>query len=412
MDEIGKADAMRPALRNMVEASDRLEQAILLAPDEPLYRRDLCELYRLQGRLDEALTHGLRAVKLAPNDANAHYNLGILYYDRMEIEAAIDHDRRALALDLSLIGAHFELAEALLLSGQFEEGWAEYEYRFALPNVPPLLPPGHDWPLWDGSPMPTGTLLLIGDQGFGDTIQFCRYIPEVAALCPNLVVAASADMLPLIRQQRGIQQSACRWEDLPRFDAYCTLSGLPRLFRTTLANIPAPVPYLRADPEQAARWRQKLDALAPRNYRRIGLVWAGRPTHGNDANRSMRLQQLGALAHAEKVALVSLQKGVAQAELGRYFGTAPLINLGAEIADFTDTMAILATLDRLVTVDTSVAHLAGAMGRPVSILLPYACDWRWLTRRSDTPWYPSATLCRQAAPGDWESAMEAVLGSL
>lgn len=404
--------AARPRRERLAEASGRLEQAVALAPDEPLHHRDLCELYRLQGRLDEALAHGLRAAELAADDANAHYNLGILYYDRLEIDAAIFHERRALALDPSMAGAHFELAEALLLSGQFAEGWAEYEHRFALPHVPPLLPPGHGRPLWDGTPMPAGTLLLIGDQGFGDTIQFCRYIPEAASLCPNIVVAASADMLPLIRQQRGVRHSAHRWEELPPFDAYCPLSSLPRLLGTTLANIPARIPYLRADPQQAARWRRKLDAFIPRTYRRIGVVWAGRPTHGNDANRSMTLRQLGALAHAEETALVSLQKGPAQAEIGHYFGPAPLFNLGAEIDDFTDTMAILAGLDRLVTVDTSVAHLAGAMGRPVSILLPYAPDWRWLMHRSDTPWYPSATLCRQARPGDWDSAVTAMLKSL
>ena len=147
----------------------------------------------------------------------------------------------------------------MLLSGQFAEGWAEYEHRFALPHVPPLLPPGRDRPLWDGNPMPAGTLLLIGDQGFGDTIQFCRYIPEAASLCPNLIVAASADMLPLIRQQQGVRQSADRWEELPAFDAYCPLSSLPRLLGTTLANIPARIPYLQADPQQVAHWRRRLD---------------------------------------------------------------------------------------------------------------------------------------------------------
>jgi Tfp pilus assembly protein PilF len=398
--------------KRIPEAIERLERAIALAPDRPIYHRNLCELYRSQGRLDEALPHGLSAVELAPDDVSAYYNLGVLHYDRMEIEDAIRRERRALELAPDLATAHFELAESLLLSGQFEEGWREYEHRFDLPNVPPLLPAGHRQPLWDGKPMPTGTLLLIGDQGFGDTIQFCRYIAEVAKLCPNLILAASAEMQPIVLQQPGIKQYSDRWETMPAFDAYCPLSGLPRLFRTDLGSIPAPVPYVKADPAKVAQWCRRLNVLVPKGYRRIGIVWAGRPTHGNDFNRSMKLQRLGALAKRDKTALLSLQMGPAQAEIARYFGRAPLFNLGAEIADFTDTMAIIAAIDRLVAVDTSVAHLAGAMGRPVSILLPYAPDWRWLMKRSDTPWYPTVTLCRQTAPGDWESAVASMLRTL
>lgn len=394
------------------EAIERLERAVALMPNHPLFRRNLCEIYRSMDRLDEALIHGLRAAELTPDDANAHYNLGVLYYDRMEIAAAIHHDRKALALDPSMTAAHFELAEALLVSGQFEEGWQEYEYRFRLPNAPTLLQPGHDAPLWDGKPTPEGTLLMIGDQGFGDTIQFSRYIPDVVRLCPNLIVAASAEMLPLIRQQPGILHSSDRWEMLPAFHAYCPLSGLPRLFAADLTNIPAPIPYLKPDAGKIASWRHRLDTLVPKGMRRIGIVWAGRPAHGNDHKRSMKLSALDALARQDGVALISLQKGPAQAEIGRYFGPAPLFNLGAEIESFEDTMAILSLVERLVTVDTSVAHLAGAMGRPVSILLPFAPDWRWLMQRSDTPWYPNAKLCRQTAPGDWDSAVAAMLRTL
>jgi len=300
------------------------------------------------------------------------------------------------------------LAEGLLLTGQFEEGWKEYEYRFDLPNAPALLPP-NDRPLWDGAPMPNGTLLLIGDQGFGDTIQFCRYIPEVAKICPNLIMACSSEMKPIVTQQPGIRQYFDRWEQMPAFDAYCSLSGLPRLFGTRLDNIPAPIPYVKADPAKVEQWRRRIEMLVPKGYRRLGLVWSGRPTHGNDFNRSMSLQKLGDLAKLDGVALLSVQMGPGQAEIGRYFGRAPLINLGAEIEDFTDTMAIFECIDRLVAVDTGVAHLAGAMGKPVSILMPYAPDWRWLLDRTDTPWYPTVTLHRQDAPGQWDGAIGKML---
>ncbi|HSC60132.1 MAG TPA: tetratricopeptide repeat-containing glycosyltransferase family protein [Rhizomicrobium sp.] len=386
------------------ESLQRFARALELSPQEPMYHRNICEVLRSQGRLDEALAHGVRAVELSPQDAGSHYNVGVIRYDRLEIEEGIAAIRRALELDPASASAHFELAEALLLTGQFKEGWEEYEWRFDLPSAPPLLPP-NDKVLWDGKPMPNGTLMLIGDQGFGDTIQFCRYIPMAAERCPRILMAASKEMQPIVMQQKGITEYYDRWEQMPAFDAYCSLSGLPKLFGTDLNNIPAPVPYVKADPAKAEHWRKKLDALTPPGYRRMGLVWAGRPTHGNDFNRSTSLRQLAPLMAQPNIAFVSLQKGDGQNQIGSYFGTAPLINFGAEIEDFTDTMGILDNLDRLVTVDTGVAHLAGAMGRPVSILVPFAPDWRWLLSRSDTPWYPTIALHRQDRPGDWDSAI-------
>ena len=394
-----------------VEAIERLERAIAAAPGQAIYHRNICELYRAQSRLDLALAHGQRAVELAPDDPGASYNLGVIHYDRMEIEPAITYARRALELDPTMASAHFELAEALLLSGQFAEGWREYEWRFDLPGSPRLLP-HQDKPLWDGKPMPNGTLMLIGDQGFGDTIQFCRYIPEVARICPNLIMACSSEMKPIVMQQAGITRYFDRWEDVPAFDAYCPLSGLPRLFGTDLDNIPAPIPYVKADPAKVTRWRARLGALVPRGYRTIGIVWAGRPTHGNDFNRSMTLAKLAPLARLENTALVSLQIGPSVAQVATYYGAAPLINLGAEIEDFTDTMAILELLDHVVSVDTSIVHLAGAMGRPVSVLLPFAPDWRWLCERSDTPWYPSVELFRQVTSSSWSEPVAAVVERL
>ena len=393
------------------EALALLERAIAAKPEQALFHRNICELYRGQGRLDDALAHGLRAVALAPEDAGAHYNLGVIHYDRMEIDAAIHQARRALALEPGMAAAHFELAEALLLSGQFAEGWREYEWRFDLPNSPKLLP-HKDKPLWDGRPMPDGRLLLIGDQGFGDTIQFCRYVPDVAKLCPNLIMACSSEMRPIVMQQGGITRYADRWEHVPAFDAYCPLSGLPRLFGTDLETIPAPVPYVRADPAKVAQWRARLAGLIPTGFQAIGIAWAGRPTHGNDFNRSMTLGTLAPLSTLERTALVSLQIGPASAQVAHYYGAAPLINLGAEIGDFTDTMAILALLDHVVAVDTSIVHLAGAMGRPVSVLLPFAPDWRWLQARSDSPWYPSMTLFRQPAANAWDTPVKAVTDRL
>lgn len=374
----------------------------------------LCEELRRQGRLEEALRHGRLAVALDPGSLGALYNLGLLLYDRLEIEQAILWERRAVRLAPLSAEPHFELAEALLLSGRLEEGWQEYEWRFRLPNVEPPVPPallsaGRPEPRvqWDGKPG-AGRLLLVADQGFGDVIQFARYIPLAERLRPGLVVACSPEMRPILRQMLDDERLHQEWDGLPEFECWCPLSGLPRLLGTGLATIPAPVPYLRADPDAAARWRKRLDGLLPRGMRRVGLVWAGRPTHGNDHNRSMPLRALAALSRLEQVALVSLQLGPPLAEIADYFGKAPLVNLGPEIDGFDDTMAILQGLDRLVSVDTAVAHLAGAMGVPVSILLPFAPDWRWLLGRRDTPWYPTATLHRQTIPGRWDEAVQEV----
>jgi hypothetical protein len=399
-------------------AAQRFSWTIRLYSDHALAHHGLCELRRLRSRLDEAVAHGRHAVALEPGNPDFHYNLGIALHDRQDIEEAIACERRAVRLAPDAPEPHFELAENLLIAGRLDEGWQEYEWRYRLPHAPPPIPvewlTGRglaDCPQWNGQPM-EGTLLLVADQGFGDVIQFARYVPMAATLCPNAIVACSAEMLPILRQQPGGLNARGLWDAVPHFDAWCPLSGLPRLFGTVLTTIPVQIPYLHPDPELAARWRTRLDELVPKGLRRVGLVWSGRSTHGNDHNRSMRLRQLAALFDLKTVALVSLQLGPAQAEIGRYFGKTPLVNLGPEIEDFDDTMAILHGLERLVSVDTAVAHLGGAMGLPTSILLPFAPDWRWQLERSDTPWYPTVTLHRQISPGRWEEPVQEVCGVL
>ncbi|MGH7096202.1 MAG: tetratricopeptide repeat protein [Stellaceae bacterium] len=375
-----------------------------------LYHRNLCEVYRVLGRLDEAVAAGRRAVALAPHDPHACNNLGVAHYYRLELDAAIACAERAVALDPDFAGAHFGMAEALLLRGDFAPGWEQYEWRFKLASAPRLMPPT-DRPQWDGGPL-AGTLLLVADQGYGDVIQFSRYIAWVAGRAADIAVACSAEIRAVVAQQPGVRLMFDHWDKRPDFAAFCPLSGLPRLAGTRLDTIPADIPYLRADPRKQTLWAARLAALAPRGYRRIGLVWAGRPSHTNDRNRSAALAALRPLAELPRTALIALQKGAGQAQIGHYWGRAPLVNLGPEIADYADTMAILDGLDLIVTVDTSVAHLAGAMGREVCVLLPFAPDWRWLLQRTDSPWYPSARLYRQPAPGRWAAAVAAVAAAL
>jgi Tfp pilus assembly protein PilF len=392
----------------MVEAVGHVERAVALMPGEGLFHRNLCEMYRKLRRYDAALLAGLRAVELDPNDIHGHHNLGVLHYHRLEPDAAIRCAETALALDRDMPGAHFGIAEASLLQGDFARGWEEYEWRFKLGNTPTLMPPT-DLPAWDGKTLPHGkTLLLIADQGYGDVIQFSRYIPWAAERCRNIAVACSRELHSVIGQFKLVSHIFDHWDHKPEFAAWLPLSGLPRLAGTRLDTIPGNIPYLRADPGKVAQWAERLWALSPQGYRRIGIVWAGRPTHTNDDNRSTPLATFAPLAELPDVTLVSLQKGAAQAQIGTYWGHAPLINLGPEIHDYGDTMAIVECLELVVTVDTSVGHLAGAMGKPVFIMLPYAPDWRWLLDRSDSPWYPTARLFRQSAARDWGSVMAAI----
>jgi tetratricopeptide (TPR) repeat protein len=392
-------------------AAETIERAISLAPDAMVFRRNLCPIYERLGRYDDALRVGYEALDRASYDLQTLHNLVLTHYRKLELDESVTCARRALELNPAAPGPHFQLAETLLLRGEFTEGWKEYEWRYRIAGAPPLLPPTSR-PQWDGAPLGYATLLLIADQGFGDTIQFCRYIPWVVSRCPRVVVVADPLMHPLIRQTHPALELVGRWDRCPPFAAYCPLSGLPRLQGTTLDTIPSGATYLRADPARTEAWRARLRDLVQPGTRSIGIAWAGRSTHNNDLNRSMSLSALAPIAALDGISLVALQKGPGQSAIADYFDRAPLLNLGAEIADFADTMAIIETLDLVISVDTAVAHLAGAMGKLVWIMLPHAPDWRWLLERSDSPWYPTARLFRQPRPGDWASVVARVANAL
>jgi len=393
------------------EGVAKMEQAIDRGVDIGLYLRNICEVYRTLNRLDDAVAAARRAVALAPSDPLCLHNLAVIQYERGEIDASIDAADQALMMKPDLAGAHFARAEALLIKGDWAQGWEEYEWRFRIADAARLMPPT-DRPQWDGSPFADGTLMLVADQGFGDVIQFCRYIPWVLDRCPDVAIACAAEMVPVLRQFLPEDRIVLRWESCPPFKAFCALSGLPRLHGTRVETVPAAIPYLRADPDRVATFGERLSRLAPGARKRVGIVWAGRPTHNNDRRRSSRLADFAPLAALPGVALVSLQKGPSADQAGRYFGRAPLINIGAEVRDYNDTMALLECLDLVVTVDTSVGHLAAAMGKPVWILLATSPDWRWLLNRDDTPWYPSVKLFRQTVPRQWTDVFTRVAAAL
>jgi tetratricopeptide (TPR) repeat protein len=393
------------------EAISRMEKSVRLAPDIALYPRNMCEIYRSTGRLDAALTSGRRAVELSPADSRAHFNLALIHYERLELDAAVSVAEKALELDPDFAEAHFEKAEALLLSGQLAAGWESYEWRFKLKQAEGMLPKT-DKPQWNGEALAPGRLLIIADQGLGDCIQFSRLIPWVTQRAPTPILACSHDLVPILRQLPGLSKIVTSWDQTGAYDCYIPLSGLPRLAGITTENIPNSGAYLNVDPQQTAAWRDKLERLAAPGKRRIALVWAGRPSHKNDRKRTLKLSQFAPLFSIPGITLITVQKGGQIEQAGGYYGAAPLLNLGPEIHDFTDTMAILKNVEHLVTIDTSVAHIAGATGIPTSLVIPYAPDWRWLLNRSDTPWYQSIKLYRQQKPYDWSGVIEKVAEDL
>lgn len=393
------------------EALEKIEKAIELGIDIGVYLRNICEVYRVMNRLDDAVAAARRAKVLNPNDPLVLHNLSVIHYERTEPDEAIQAANEAMLIAPNMPGPIFARGEAYLLKGEWEQGWEDYEFRFQVAEGKKMMPVT-DRPQWDGKPFDDGMLLLVADQGFGDVIQFSRYIPWVLERCPNIGIAGSLDILPVLRQFVPADRVYNSWDACPPYKAYAALSGLPRLHGTRPDNVPAPIPYLRAVPDKVTTWTDRLRRLAPGSHKRVGIVWAGRPTHNNDRRRSAKLSDFAPLAALPGVALVSLQKGPSADQAGGYFGRAPLVNIGAEVRDYDDTMALLECLDLVVTVDTSVGHLAAAMGKPVWILVATSPDWRWMMDREDTPWYPTVRLFRQTVPRQWRDVFQRVAAEL
>lgn len=403
--------------RNRFEAAAALmEQGIATGGATARQLSSLAEVYRVLGRLDEGLAIVRRAAALGPTDPVCHFNESMLEYERMDIGACIRAARRALQLKPDMPEAHMRLAQALLIQGDFAEGWAEYEWRYQIAGAQPLMPPAlaalPDRPQWDGAPLNDRTLLLIADQGYGDVFMFMRYIPWAARRCGDIIIACSIEVQPILQRTFPSIRMFTRWDELPPYAAFCAFSGLPRLHGTRLDSIPGGVPYLQPDPARLAHWRARLDQLVPHGLRRVAIAWAGRPTHNNDRNRTVDLPVFAPLGEVPGIALLSLQKGPAASQIAGWAGPAPLINLDPELETFEDTAAVVGNIDLQVTVDTAVVHLAGAMGRPAWVMIPRAPDWRWLIDRADTPWYPDMRLFRPTQARDWAPVVRTIAEEL
>ncbi len=307
------------------------------------------------------------------------------------------------------LAERFNLAETLLLAGDFARGWQEYRYRYSLPSTLRIARKVQR-PRWGGEPIPGKTLLIHDEPGFGDTFQFLRLVARARAQSrARIVLEVNPETVELAKRSlQGIEAILPRGTLPPAFDLHCELMSLPMALGLELADLPGPVPYLQPDPNRLAHWRRRLaDLKRPL----VALAWAGRPTHPNDANRSLSLENLAPLGRSG-AHFVSIQKGPAAAQAASPPAGMALTSLSDEIRDFDDTAAIFCLVDLVISVDSSPTHLAGALGRPAWVMLPFVPDWRWLTGRNDTPWYPHHRLFRQERRGDWDGVVEAMAMAL
>ena len=303
----------------------------------------------------------------------------------------------------------FDLAEILLQLGEFERGWREYHYRYRMSHTVGLERKVQK-PRWDGRSLAGQTLLIHDEQGFGDTFQFLRMVPWAKKKSgARLVLQIAAEQESFARRMGGIDQIVLRGELPPHFDMHSEMMSLPMIMGLKLEDLPGQMPYLSVDKVRLQKWQRRLAKL-PRPI--VALVWAGRPTHGNDANRSTSLAALAPLAAVTGCSFVSIQKGPKADEAGSPPPSMSLTSLDAEINDFDDTAAILSVADLLISVDSSPVHLAGALNCPVWAMLPYIGEWRWMTGREDSPWYPSLRLFRQDKPGDWDGLAHRIAEAL
>jgi tetratricopeptide (TPR) repeat protein len=384
------------------------QQAIAIHPAYAQARVNLGNALVDKDQLDDAIAAFRHAIALNPHLAEAHVNLGNALTAAGQLDSAIASYRQGIALKPDNAEAHLNLAMALL-HVDMEQGWLEYDWRWKTRgNSSPIS--RFTQPLWDGSDLNRRTILIHTEQGFGDTLQFFRYVPLLAQRGGRVIFEAPVELLRLLRQSSGVDQWVARGDPLPAFDLHCPLLVLPRLFGTTFENIPAQQEPLRPAPELLQHWRRRLEHQPP--ALKVALAWAGSPTFKGDRARSLSLGRLAPLAAVPNVTFYVVQKGPPAAQMSNPPPGLHLVNLSPELNDFADTAAAMCRMDLVLTTDTSVAHLAGALGLPVWVMLQFMPDWRWLLHRDHSPWYPTMRLFRQNKPGDWQDVIRRVAQAL
>ena len=385
------------------EALTSYEQALAVEPDNPIALTDRGVALSLLDRFEEAVASHEEALRIEPHIVGAHLNRGNAMLKLSRLQEALEAYTEALAREPVNAEANFNAAITRLCLGDYREGWKQYEHRWGTKHFAGHRPT-YPQPMWRGEDIEGKRIVLNAEQGMGDVIQFVRYAPLVAERGAEVILAVPRALKALVETVPGVSLVVASGDALPDFDLYCPLMSLPLAFGTELETVPVNIPYLRPFSDRLAVWQPRM----PDNGRvRVGFCWAGNPDFGNDRHRSIPLERLASLFSVPGIDFVSLQKDVSpeQAALLEQHG---IVQLGQQFEDYADTAAVVAILEVIVAVDTSVAHLAGAMGKVTALLLPFSPDWRWLLDRTDSPWYPSMRLFRQTAIGDWENPLERV----
>ena len=422
VDLISKAIAINPdnpelfsnmglALHELMEFEAALasyDQAITLKPDfaQAYYNRGIT--LQKQKKLEDALASYDRAIAFNPGYHEAFHNRGVALKEMTQLDAAIAGYDKCIAINPGYHEAYVHKSITLLLGGNFREGWELYEWRW---KVDKFTSPKRNFspPLWLGEQSLAGkTILLHSEQGLGDTIQFCRYALSVADLGAKVVLEVELPLVGLLKELNGVTEIVAKGSELPAFDYHCPLLSLPLAFKTDLSTIPCPHQYLGTDPGKRVYWKNR---LGQETTPRVGLVWSGLDAHTSDGDRSIPLSVL--IGHLPSdFTFVSLQKEVRDSDRPTLASNANILHFGDELNDFTDTAALCELMDVVISVDTSVAHLNGALGNPTWVLLPFCPDWRWLLDRDDSPWYPGMRLFRQVKIGDWAGVLEKLKSEL
>lgn len=399
------------SLRREADSFDACEQALAIAgPTAELLANSALALSHL-GRHDDGLARLDEALRLEPDNRNALLVRLTVLLDAVRPDAAIEAARRALTLRPDDADIHWNLAVAYLLMGRFREGWPEHEWRWKAADGRGKYPLENPGPQWFGEDLRGRTILLYGEQGLGDCLQMLRYVPHVAARGARVMVHLPAALhgLKLTREIARDATLVPVGAPLPAYDYQCMLMSLPLAFAAQEHTIPRDVPYLGTDPDRVYSWRRRLACAG--NRLKVGIAWSGNPAHANDYRRSIALETFRGV-DLPGCFFVSLQPQIREADRAALEAWPQLHRWGEELVDFDDTAALMEALDLIICVDTSVAHLAGALGRPVWILLPHAPDWRWMIDREDSPWYPTARLFRESRQGDWPAVISRVRASL
>jgi len=396
-------------LSRFTDAINSFDQCISFNPKsaEAYFNRGIAQVALKQ--FAKAVHSFDRAIEIKPAFSGAFNNRGLAQQSLLHLKDAISSFDMAVNLDPKLFGARLNLSLCLLLSGDFKRGWKEFECRWDEGGYCSLENRNFSMPRWDGKEsLKNKTIFLYGEQGFGDAIQFSRYISRVAQLGAKVIVEAPAALFQLFSHIEGITEIIKRGDAVPRCDFHYPLLSLPHAFNTDLSSIPSPQGYLKASKQKVAQWKKK---IGKKNKPRIGLVWSGNTGHQNDQNRSIALESFISILGSEHD-YVCLQNEIKEAEQATLLLHPEIQYFGPEITDFEDTAALCSLMDVIISIDTSVAHLAGALGKPTWLLLPQLPDWRWLLNRSDSPWYESMKLYRQTTVGDWAETLAEVKADL